>query len=160
MTAGDKREKLAKIAGDVLSRAALLDPRINVELPVIEAWADLFEGQKVWMDEALKAVNLHYSKPNPFPIMPGDIIAFCANCAPGSSADHANDFLDYWCDYPYAEAIEEVSGIAPPTFTVPDGLTLNERRQHLVKQLTAWVDENRARLVEAILERAWKSEDE
>ncbi|MEU2106448.1 hypothetical protein [Nocardia sp. NPDC019255] len=145
--------RLVSIAGEVLERAALLDPRIKVEPAVIEAWADMFDGQKIWLTEALAAVKHHYLKTNPFPIMPGDVVAFCAEQPVYSSRDHAGEFLTVWSREPYSGVIEAHTGIQPPEIAIPDSLPRDQHRAFLADHLAAWVEANRERLVTAILER-------
>ncbi|MER5838609.1 hypothetical protein ABT116_50215, partial [Streptomyces sp. NPDC002130] len=64
-----------EIAGLTLAKAALLDHRITADDPQILAWAECFTGQDIGHGEALDAVLTHYRKPNPFAIMPGDVLA-------------------------------------------------------------------------------------
>lgn len=151
----NEKLRLTHVAGEVLERAALLDPRIRVDIHVIEAWADLFDGQKVWRTEALAAVKNHYLKTNPFPIMPGDVVAFCANCPVYSSREHASEFLAHWCEFPYSDMITAQSGIQVPAFAIPDSLPREGHKRFLIDNLTGWVQANHERLVDGIMERRW-----
>lgn len=141
------------IAGEVLTRAYDIDPRIRFTKETVKAWATCFEGVKVFPEEALAAVHHHYNQPNAFVILPGDVIGYCAMCPPYSSAEHATFFLDYWVTYPHSDAIEDQSGIKPPEFPLPAYVTGDSERQYLIEQLTHWVDANRDELVAAILAR-------
>jgi hypothetical protein len=146
-----------EIAGKVLARAALLDSRIRDSDEIILAWARCFQGQKVWLEEALAAVDHHYQHANPFPLFPGDVIAYCAQCPVYSSADHARHFLEFWAQEPYSETIEAHTGIRPPEIAIPDYVPPSDERQFRVEHLTRWVAANRDQLVAAVMDRKFKA---
>lgn len=147
---------MIKIAGRVLEEISLLDTRIRVTEDVILAWARVFEGQEVFFEEAMRAVHGHYRKPNAFSIQPGDVIGYCTSCPPWSSAEHASAFLDLWAQYPYSVVIEDYTGVRIPRRDVPDEVPPHQHREWLVERTTEWVNENRAELIAALLERRHK----
>lgn len=140
-----------QIATKVLAKAALLDHRINPTTETVRAWAECFEGQKVWTIEALDSVRAHYSKQNPFPIMPGDVIAYCEKQPVWSSNEHAWWFLEKMSNYPYSDAIASYTGIRFPEIDPPAGQTLEQERAWLKETRRKWVHENRQTLIGAIL---------
>lgn len=158
-------EKAATLAGEVLDLASRLDVRIREAAisaldAMVAAWAQCFDGQNVWLSEARDAVIFHYSKSNAFPIMPGDVIAFCARCPVYSSREHASDFLTFWAAHPYSDAIEAHTGVRPPQFNVPEGMSFTDERQFLAERLARWVGDNRRELVDAVMERRYKAVEE
>ncbi|WP_280393112.1 hypothetical protein [Nocardia wallacei] len=158
-------EKAYLLAGEVLDLAARLDIRIREAAAasyeaMVSAWGLCFDGQKVWSAEARDAVVFHYSKPNSFPLTPGDVIAFCSRCPVYSSVDHANHFLAFWAEQPYADTIETYSGIRPPDFPLPESMSFADERKYLTTQLRAWVEDNREKLVDAIMERRYRGVEE
>lgn len=147
---------MIKIAGRVLEEVSLLDTRIRVSEPVVLAWSRCFEGQDVFLEEAMDAVHRHYQKNNPYPIMPGDVISHCASCPPWSSAQHASAFLDTWAQYPYSTTIADYTGMQAAPLTAPDGLSSDEARKWLIARIAKWVNENRDALIAALIERKHK----
>ncbi|WP_159850241.1 hypothetical protein [Nocardia sp. CY41] len=149
--------EIVHIACDVLEIAERLDRKnIKFDDPTSEAWAYCFAGQPVWPSEARAAVYTHYQQANAFPIKPGDVIAYCKRQPVWSSADHVNDFLNTWSQYPNGRAIEDFSGIPQPDFEAPDDVPREERRDYRIRQLTQWIDDNRSELVAAILQKRHK----
>jgi hypothetical protein len=144
---------MIKIAGRVLEEISLLDARIHVAEPVVLAWAHTFEGQEVYPEEAVAAVYRHYQKPNPFPMMPGDVIGYCATCPVWSSREHASAFLDFWAQHPYSDTIEAHTGMQPPAITTPDSVDLAEERRVRTEAIQRWINENREQLVTAVMTR-------
>lgn len=141
-----------QLAVKVLRYASIRDDRIQFSDAKCLAWAQLFKDQKVWLTEALEAVDKHYRKPNAFPIMAGDVIAYCESQPVYSSADHASQFLAEACRHPYSDWIENHTGVRPPVPEGADALRGDEQKQYLIEKLTDWVLENHDRLVRAILE--------
>ncbi|MGX7727571.1 hypothetical protein [Rhodococcus sp. 5G237] len=140
-----------EIATKVLMKARFLDKRIENSDGAILAWAECFQNENVWPLEASQAVAEHYKKENPFPIMPGDVIAYCKKQPVWSSNQHAWDFLQKWAEYPYATVIQEYTGIPWPEIDPPEGMTLQEERAWLKETRRKWVYENKGVLVGAIL---------
>ncbi len=128
----------ATIAAKVLAKACIFDHRLDPAPQTITAWAEAFaDSRRVWTDEALKAVTNHYSQPNPFPIFPGDVIAYCREQPIWSSPEHAADTLGRLCrDHPHSPAIEEYTGERPPE-----------------DDPAAWWEANRDRLIMATMTR-------
>lgn len=149
-------KEMLKIAADVLVEAKRVDRRLEVDKNTVAAWARCFEGSPVFPTEALDAVYRHYKQQPAFPLMPGDVVAYCEAQPPWSSAEHASAFLDLWVNHPYSSVIEDYAGIRMPHLEIPDSLSRELERQWLVDQISRWVNENRADLVAAILERRHK----
>lgn len=149
--------EMLKVATDVLAEAKRLDSRLEVDKATIAAWARCFEGAQVFPTEAVDAVHAHYRQKHSFPLMPGDVVSYCEAQPVWSSTEHASGFLDFWTRYPYSAAIEDYSGMRPPSPDVPDSVPPTEVRQWLIDRITEWVDENRVALVGAIMERRHKS---
>ncbi|MFC9769328.1 hypothetical protein, partial [Rhodococcus jostii] len=85
------------IAQIVLAKAKAIDPRMpQPDRVVLAAWADVFEGQKVWAREALDAVSEHYRAEDAPRLMPGHVLAYCRRQPPWSSHEHAQQFLAHW----------------------------------------------------------------
>ncbi|MFE5790661.1 hypothetical protein [Rhodococcus erythropolis] len=142
-----------KIAALVLGRASEFDRRMPVpNESVVSAWGGIFEG-KVWESEALAAVADHYAKPNAFPLMPGDVIAYCQAQPVWSSAEHAREFLRKWCQHPYSGAIGMQAGIEEPLFAIPESVVRDDHKKYLIHRLNAWVSENEQMLIDNILEK-------
>ena len=156
-------EKTREVAKTVLKCAAGLDRRMvasDEQLKnSIDMWALAFEG-KVWPTEGIEAVIEHYSKPNAFPIMPGDVISYCAKKEPWSSPDHAKAFLWDWAEHPYSHIIEDFTGVPEPVLEPVSGTGHPDpevRRSLASSVLKKWVSENEARLVEALIARKYRS---
>jgi len=143
------------IAGAVLAKARLIDQRITATAETIQAWAECFGNAELWPTEALAAVAEHYSRANPYPLMPGDVIEYCRAQPVWSSADHAAQFLEKWSDYPFSEAIAAWSGITPPIETLPTDMTAADERAFHATHLRKWVAKNRDVLIGAILSRRY-----
>lgn len=107
--------KAREVAVRVLRVAAGMDYRmLNRDLSqMADAWALAFDG-KVWPDEGVAAVVAHYSKPNSFPIMPGDVVDYCARQPVWSSEDHVRDWLCTLEYYPNNVLIHHYSGYRQP----------------------------------------------
>lgn len=149
--------EIAKVAMNVLTEARALDPRsMQFDTTTVGAWARCLAGQPVWPDEALEAVHDHYRQEVAYPLKPGDVIAYCKTQPVWSSPEHASYFLDQWAQHPYATVIEEYSGIQLPEFEVPADIPHQDVRGWLVERLTAWIDDNRDRLVAAIVARRYE----
>lgn len=146
-----------EIATKVLAKAAIFDPRIQVTRETIIAWSECFGSHQVWPREALNAVTEHYSKSNPFPLMPGDIIEFCKAQPIWSSNEHARHFLVKWADHPMSTAIADQTGIQPPQPHIPDGLLWPEEKQLRIEALKKWIVDNEGPLVGAILSRQYNA---
>ncbi|MEV0759611.1 hypothetical protein [Nocardia sp. NPDC050435] len=148
-------------AVDAASRAyayaSALDPRLPDPDPArIQAWADCFTDADVWPVEAVAAVRIYYQRPNPFPIMPGDVITLVAAMPPNSSEARLRQFFRTWSEYPYSGQIQRVTGIDwEPSYPTPEGIhgdPAAERAFH-VAELQAWVRNNWQDLLRAALAR-------
>ncbi|MGM5069801.1 hypothetical protein EU244_033805 [Rhodococcus qingshengii] len=145
-----------QIATSVLAKVKLLDRgRISVTKETIRAWAECFDlaPDGVWPAEALEAVARHYSKPNPFPIFPGDVIDYCAKQPVHSSREHALFFLDQWMKYPYSTVVKDYTGMDFPRIDVPEGLTMQEESKFLEERHREWVRLNLDALLAGIASR-------
>lgn len=149
-------ETAIRIAGSVLEAARYSDPNAPIAEEAITAWGHIFDGQPIWPDEALEAVYAHYRQEVAYPIKPGEILAYCKKQPVWSSREHASWALDMWARYPYSTSIADHTGIQPPEFEVPEHIPDGEVRDWLVQQTRAWVDANRAELIDAIIRRKHK----
>lgn len=115
---------LEEIASKVLGMAALLDTRIpNYDPAAVKAWAFVFDGHPMYLNEALDAVKAHYAKPNPFPIKPGDVIEHVKKLPVDSSPERMWDEVRKWSQYPYSGRVQALTGIDwEPTFPTPEGI--------------------------------------
>lgn len=135
-------ERAAEIASFVLAKAAVLDHRTpQPDELVVEAWAESFVGQPVWMAEALRAVTEHYRQPDPSRLMPGDVLARTRAMQPGpdSSDERLHDFVDTLIRHPFSPLVQQV-GVPVHTFGGDDE----------AEQVRAWITEHRTDLVESI----------
>lgn len=146
------------VARKVLALAAVLDPRIpdpDAAGLRVQAWADCFRGARdVFEAEALEAVRRHYSKPNPFPIAPGDVIATIKTMPIGSSRERTMAFIARWADYPYSPAIEQLTGMRfTPTYPTPEGIhgNVEAEREFHKQELREWIRAHGEQLVQAAL---------
>lgn len=141
-----------EIAGLTLAKAALLDHRITADDPQILAWAECFTDQDIGHGEALDAVLTHYRKPNPFAIMPGDVLATIREqpLGPTSSDERINRWLLRWIDKPHARTIEAISGIPTPHWEPPTELDPTAADTWAKNRHRDWTRENRHRIADAI----------
>lgn len=144
------------IARTVLKLAASFDQRLY---PVSQefqderrkAWATLFVG-RVWPEEAEQAVVSHYRNPRAFPILPGDIVAYCDSQPVWSSRDHARDWvMRMGVQNPYSGVIEQYSGIREPIIEIPPEIRREGEKAHLIAKLTEWATPRLDELAEAIV---------
>ncbi|CAM4331901.1 hypothetical protein NONI108955_21270 [Nocardia ninae] len=151
----------ADAAVDSASRAyayaAALDPRLPDPDPVrIRAWADVLTGTDVWPDEAVQAVRIYYQRPNPYPIMPGDVIAIVKTLPPNTSEARLRSWFRAWSEYPYSGQIQRITGMCwEPTYPTPEGIhgdPAAERAYH-VAELKQWVRDNWTTMMRAALAR-------
>lgn len=148
-----------EVAKLVIKTATALDRRLVApKSQVVESigmWGEAFKG-KVWPTEGVEAVFDHYSKPNAFPIMPGDVISYCAKTEPWSSPEHAKAFLWDWAEQPYSHQIEDFTGVPEPVLDTehPDPSVRRSLASSLLKK---WVSENEAELIEALIARKYRS---
>ena len=145
-----------EVAVEILKLVSGFDARIRSlstedKRMMTEAWTLAFDG-KVWPEEGRRAVVEHYSKSNAFPIMPGDVITYCAKQPPWSSEDHARAFLLEKCNEPYSPVITDFTGICTPVFKVPEG-DQRSRKAWEAEKLHAWVVENMDRLIAGLMSR-------
>ncbi|MDJ0403938.1 hypothetical protein QNA23_10635 [Rhodococcus erythropolis] len=141
------------IAAAVLAKAALIDYRMpKPDDAVIEVWAEVFAGQQVWLAEAIDAVAVHYRQPEAPRLMPGHILKIVASLPLGanSSDDRINHWLGQCSRNPYSLAVEDRTGIAPPQWEPPTGLTIAESTDWASQQYRAWLLDNRDRLAHAV----------
>ncbi|OOL32609.1 hypothetical protein GQ85_06400 [Rhodococcus rhodochrous] len=149
-----------RIAGTVLNEAAAIDHRIRKNITTtkqlqdqIAAWGRVFEKNgKVWPLEALDAVAEHYAKPDAFPIMPGDVIAYCNRQPVTSSPEHVSWFLDVWAQHPWSTAIEQLVGRDVPELSA-DSYEVADK-QRLVELRRQYISEHRSELIGEAVERA------
>lgn len=153
-----------RIAGAVIDEAAMIDLRIRKDLTSpdklqrqIAAWARVFEKSSdgrgaVWPKEAMDAVSAHYEKENAFPIMPGDIVAYCKRQPLTSSREHVSWWLDVWAQHPWSVAIEEAVGRPIPQLE-PDSYDSADLPR-LIEQRRAFINEQRNFFVDEILANA------
>ena len=145
-----------RIAQAVLAKAKAIDPHMpKSDRIVLAAWADVFEGQKIWAREALDAVSEHYRDPEAPRLMPGHVLAYCRDLPPWSSHEHAQEFLTHWAGYPYSDTIERYTGIQWPEVTPPDDMDLKAERAWLAETRLKWVQENLGLLTGAILSQRY-----
>lgn len=145
------------VARKVLALAAVLDHRIpdpDAAGLRVRAWADCFRGADVFETEALEAVRRHYSRPNPFPIAPGDVIATIKTMPVTSSRERTMAFIARWADYPYSGAIQKLTGLDwQPSYPTPEGVhgdPAAEREFHR-RELRHWIATHGEQLVQAAL---------
>lgn len=144
------------IARSVLKLAANLDQRMyppdqETQHERRKAWATLFRGH-VWPDEAEQAVYEHYRNPRAFPLMPGDILAYCDSQPVWSSREHAQDWiLRFGVQNPYSGAIEAYSGIPEPAIAIPESVPRPQEKLYLIQKLTEWASPRLDELADAIL---------
>jgi len=142
-----------EIATQVLMAASALDHRVEPSTETIAMWAKCFEGKRVWPREAINAVADHYSKPNPFPPMPGDIIEFCRKQPVWSSREHLRFHLEYCAEDPLGGGIERATGIIPPPHQYPLDMRWSEEKALRTERLKKWIAENEDTLYGAALSR-------
>lgn len=142
-----------EIATQALMAAAALDHRVDPSRETIAMWAKCFEGKRVWPREAINAVADHYSKPNPFPPMPGDIIEFCRKQPVWSSREHLRFHLDYCAEDPLGGGIERATGVEIPFHPYPMDLPWAEEKALRTERLKKWIAENEDVLYGAALSR-------
>jgi len=66
---------VTQAAATALAKARLLDGRMPVAGPAtVAAWAEIFLRTRVTPAEAAQAVAAYYAQPQPWPIMPGDVL--------------------------------------------------------------------------------------
>lgn len=143
-----------EIAKTVLQRAQAHDPRMMVSLDAArlraDAWGTVF-ANKVWPDEAVAAVDAHYSTAGAFPILAGDVVAYCQKQPVWSSEGHVADFLRRAPDYPYSGAIGLYAGIEEPVIDIPAGTPRHREREVLTFGIREWVAKNRDDLTDRII---------
>ncbi len=143
------------IATQVLSKARIVDPRMRLGTTDTEsdaqimAWAEIFDGEPVWPREALDAVAAHYRKGNAFPIMPGDVLAYCKTQPLTSSREHVSWWLDKWAQHPWSTVIEERIGRPIPGLE-PDSSDVSDEAR-LIRQRQAYIDKYRDYFIDQIL---------
>lgn len=64
-------------------------------------WSRILAGSDVFTSEGVEAVEHHYSQPNAFPILPGDVISFVKTLPITSSAERFRFRMEWWADYPF-----------------------------------------------------------
>lgn len=141
------------IAAAVLAKASLLDYRMpKRDDAVADAWAEVFTGQPVWLPEALHAVAVHYRQHEAPRLMPGHILKIVASLPLGadSSDERINHWLGTCARNPYSLAVEDRTGITPPQWEAPAGLTVSEGIDWASQQYRAWLLEHRAELAHAV----------
>nr|WP_296764144.1 hypothetical protein [Rhodococcus sp. (in: high G+C Gram-positive bacteria)] len=142
-----------EVATRVLALAAMVDRRIPAYDPgAVQAWAFMFEGQGVFVDEAREAVRAHYRKPNAFPIQPGDVIDHCRKMPVNSSRERLAAEITKWSQYPYSGRVQELTGMAwEPTFPAPDGVhgDVDAEREFHRNELRQWIQNNGEHLLDA-----------
>jgi hypothetical protein len=150
-----------EIARSVLRIAATCDPRMEPSCQEMhnarrESWATLFAGH-VWPAEAEQAVYDHYRDPRAFPLMPGDVVDYCAKQPVWSSTEHATDWiLRVGVRNPYSGAIEAYSGIQEPVIDIPESVPRCQHKTYLIEQLTAWASTRLDELTAAIVAKQFK----
>ncbi|UCR74446.1 hypothetical protein Ritam007_70 [Mycobacterium phage Ritam007] len=144
------------IAASVLKLAASIDHRMEPSSQEMHdnrknAWAALFTGQ-VWPAEAEGAVIDHYRDPRAFPLMPGDVIAYCKSQPVWSSVEHARDWVMRTAvQMPYSGAIEAYSGVTEPIIDIPAEIGRESHKAYLIQKLTEWVAPRLDELAAAIV---------
>lgn len=148
------------VARSVLKLAASLDPRMfpasqELQTERREAWATLFTGH-VWPTEADQAVCDHYRNPRAFPIMPGDVIAYCETQPVWSSREHVQDWiLRVGVQNPYSGVIEAYSGISEPVIEIPASIPRDQEKVYLIQKLTEWASPRLDELADAIIAKRY-----
>lgn len=149
------------IARSTLKLAADFDVRMHpgnqeVQNDRRQSWALLFNGH-VWPAEAEAAVIEHYRNPRAFPLMPGDVIDYCAKQPVWSSPEHARDWiLRVGVRNPYSGAIEAYSGIQEPAITIPESLPRCQHKTYLIQALTEWATPRLDELAAAIVAKQFR----
>jgi hypothetical protein len=141
-----------KLAGELDHRMAMpTDER--AQLAKIDAWTAVLTGH-VWPTEAETAVVEHYRNPAAFPLMPGDVIAYCRNQPVWSSLDHARDWImRVGVQNPYSGAIEAYSGVTEPIIEIPPQIAREDHRRYLIERLHMWAAPRLDELAAAIVAR-------
>lgn len=149
------------IATRVLAKASLLDSRMPVEdETVIAAWAEVFEGQAIWLHEALEAVKDFYREQTRDRIMPADVLTRIAAMPLGSNSsdERIKAWLWTWAQHPFALVIQDKSGVETPRWDDPPaGLDNAAVKSWAVRGNIAWMREHLAELIDGI--RAEKPSD-
>jgi len=149
------------IAAAVLKLAAQLDARMKPDgqddhAARKAAWVMVIEG-RVWPTEAEAAVIAHYRNPRAFPIMPGDVIAYCEAQPVWSSIDHARDWIMHSAvQMPYSGAIEAYSGVQEPIIEIPPQIARENHKAYLTEQLTNWAQPRLDELATAIVTKRFQ----
>lgn len=149
------------ISGQVLKLAAEFDHRMEPSSQEMHdarknAWALLFDGY-VWPTEAEAAVVDHYRDPRAFPLLPGDVVDYCARQPVWSSHEHATDWiLRVGVRNPYSGAIEAYSGITEPVIAIPDSVPRCQHKTHLIQALTDWATPRLDELAAAIVDKQFR----
>lgn len=140
------------IARAVLSLAKAIDPKMpRPDEAVLLGWAATFQGQRVWIDEARRAVTDFYAHNAERRIMPADVIAFCKRQPVWSSREHVIEFLYSWAEEPLSTVIERHTGIQPPIRTDWDHLPWVQRKPHLIAATKKWIAEHEGELAVAAM---------
>ncbi|UZF43189.1 hypothetical protein [Rhodococcus rhodochrous] len=149
-----------QIAAVVITEASNIDPRFGKQIPNekqlhgrVRSWAKVFERNgAVWPQEALDAVYAHYERADAFPIMPGDVIEYCAKQPVASSREHVSWWLDRWAQHPWSTAIEEKVGRPIPQLEPDSNDTADAPR--LIEKRRAFIDEQRDFFIDQIIANA------
>ncbi|MBM4707853.1 hypothetical protein GS982_01745 [Rhodococcus hoagii] len=144
------------VATKALALAAVLDPRVpDFDEARVHAWADCFAGRDIFEAEALQAVRDHYSQPNPWPILPGNVIDRVSRMPVNSSPERVKAFIARWSNYPYSNAIQQLTGLDwTPTYPAPPGIhgNLEAEREFHRREMRQWIADNALQLVQGALD--------
>lgn len=147
-----------EIATKVIAKAKIVDTRFRVgatdeaQAAQIMGWAEIFDGQPVWLTEALDAVLDHYRKRNAFPIMPGDVIAYCEQQPATSSPEHVAWIINLHIKHPWSSRIQELVGREIPEL---DPMSYDNRdKEFLIGKRREWIASNGNALVAEAIENA------
>lgn len=146
------------VARSVLRLAASLDQRLypvgqGFQDERRKAWASLFVG-RVWPSEAEQAVVDHYRVAGAFPILPGDVVAFCDRQPVWSSVEHAKDWvMRVGVQNPYSGVIGLYSGVHEPVVEIPVEVGREGEKAFLVAGLSEWAAPRLDMLAEEIVRR-------
>ncbi|WP_032376679.1 hypothetical protein [Rhodococcoides fascians] len=144
-----------EVAARVLAKATLLDSRMpTCDEAVIAAWAEVFDGQGIYLHEALQAVRDFYRGQPRDRLMPGDVIARVKAMPLGSTSSDERIRAWLWASaqYPFSPAIRDATGIDVPRWDdTPTELTKAAEIVDWARTRNiAWVREHLDDLIDAI----------
>lgn len=112
-----------KLASEILSLAAALDPRFKIEpngatLAAWKVW--LREQENIYIEDVQKVVVNFYNEPQVRPIQTGNIREGLSALPWYSSRGRTRDQVRKWAVFPYSGRIEAAIGMPPGRYIVDD----------------------------------------